>query len=72
MAETTTQPQGLLDADDMARLYRVHPDTIRAWSRLGRIPRPVVQQRKFTRWDAVEAHKHIASLRTTELQEAAS
>lgn len=72
MTQDVEQAQGLLDVADVARLYRVAEKTVWAWVRKNRLPSPVVRRKNYTRWNAAEVHQHIASLRTAELQEAAT
>jgi predicted DNA-binding transcriptional regulator AlpA len=62
----------LIDRRRVAQVYSIHPDSVSRFVRQGRIPRPVAQQKRFTRWSNLEIQKHIAAMRERARAEAAS
>lgn len=50
----------LVSTATVARMFEVHPKTIQAWARAGRLPKPVIAKPGFQRWlrGDIEAHIH--------------
>ena len=46
-------PEEYLTAKEVARLFKVHPKTIRNWSEQGKFPKPVVIEGEM-RWRQIE------------------
>lgn len=53
----------LLTVNAVAAMYSVHPKTVLAWARMKRIPCPVIQRPKFTRWVESDIIKDILAMK---------
>lgn len=55
---------GLLTSQDVARLLRLKPSTVRRWARRGRLPRPLPfgPTGRSLRWRSLDLEQFIASL----------
>lgn len=64
-ADRLPLPEQLLDVHDVARIYGVHPVTVRRFVRDGAIPRPRLVGGKLQRWRRCDLLSHIESLPRT-------